>query len=102
MRLWEKGKPIHYGALDATTSAQLIRQIGDTYTLRFDLSGAYSVMQHGAGDYEWTVALVAIEPDYQDLQIEATPYSLSLLPCVPPETEVLDRQQFPKNCLLKN
>jgi hypothetical protein len=80
VRLWQKGKSIHYGAHDAMTSKALIRQIGDTYILRLDLNGAHSVIQHGAGEYEWSVAIVAIEPAYQELQIEATPYPLRLLP----------------------
>ncbi len=80
VRLWPKGESIHYGAHDAKATAQLIRQIGDTYILRLDLNGAYSVMEHGAGDYEWTVAIVAVEPDYQDLQLEASPFPLSVLP----------------------
>jgi hypothetical protein len=80
VRLWRKGESVHYGAHDARVSRASIRRIGDTYMLRLDLSGAYSVMQHGAGDYEWTVALVAIDPTYQDLQIEAQPRTLRLLP----------------------
>jgi hypothetical protein len=80
IRLWQKGESIHYGAHDAKASTQLIRQIGDTYIARLDLNGAYSVMQHEDGLYEWTVAIVAIEPAYQDLQIEAAPYSLTVMP----------------------
>jgi hypothetical protein len=78
VRLWHKDERIHYGAHDAMTSRALIRQIGDTYILRLDLNGAYSVMQHGTGEYEWTVALVAIEPAYQDLYIEALPFALGI------------------------
>jgi hypothetical protein len=80
VRLWRKDDPFHYGAHDAKANAQLLRQIGDTYSLRLDLGGAYSVLQHGEGNYEWTVGIVAIEPAYQDLQIEAPPNRLSLLP----------------------
>lgn len=80
VRLWQKGEAIHYGAHDVKANAQLLRQVGDTYILRLDLGGAYSVHQHGAGDYEWTVGIVAIEPAYQDLQIEAPSNPLSLLP----------------------
>jgi hypothetical protein len=80
VRLWQKGQNIHYGAHDAMASAQLIRQIHDTYIVRLDLNGAYSVQQHGEGDYEWTVAIVEIEPAYRDLQVEADPRPLTLLP----------------------
>jgi hypothetical protein len=80
VRLWRKGDTIHYGAHDAKAGAELIRQIDDTYSLRLDLNGAHSVIQHGAGEYEWTVGIVEIEPEYRDLQIEAVPYTLNLLP----------------------
>ena len=80
VRLWPQGESIHYGAHDAKASAAQIRQIGDTYSLRLDLSGAHSIMQQGAGNYEWTIGIVAIEPAYQDLQIEAMPHGLSVSP----------------------
>lgn len=80
VRLWRKGETIHYGAHDAAATQHMIRRVGDTYMLQLNLDGAYSVMQHGAGDYEWTVALVAIAPTYQDYQIEAAARPLSVLP----------------------
>jgi hypothetical protein len=43
-------------------------------------SFAHSVTLQGTGEYTWTVAIVAIEPDYRYLQIEALPRSLRMLP----------------------
>ena len=80
VRLWRAGESIQYGAHDASLSQALIRQIGDTYILRLNLDGAYSMMQHGAGDYAWSVGVVTIAPTYQDLQIEATPSRLRVQP----------------------
>jgi hypothetical protein len=80
VRLWRKGERIHYGAHDALAGRELIRQIGNTYALRLDPNGAHSVMQHGAGDYEWTVAIVAVEPTYQEMHIEAAPFAVHVAP----------------------
>jgi hypothetical protein len=80
VRLWQRDDEYHFGALDAVVGRELIRQIGDTYSVRMNLNGAYSVMQHGAGDYSWTVGIVGLAPAYHDLQIEAPPRSLRLSP----------------------
>jgi hypothetical protein len=84
VRLWRAGESIHFGAHDAAASQEAIRRIGDTYLLRLDLSGAHSVNQHGAGDYQWTVARVLVAPTYQDLQHEAAPFTLTVQPAVQP------------------
>lgn len=73
VRIWQEAAPYHYGAHDAAASRAELRQIDDTYTLHLDLGGAYSLQQQGRGAYSWSVALVNVEPSYQDLQIEATP-----------------------------
>lgn len=76
IRLWQKGDPFHYGAHDARDSVNTVRQVGDVYTMRLFLDGVYSVNLHGEGDYLWTVAIVGLEPIYQDFNIEAQPYRL--------------------------
>ncbi len=78
IRLWRAGDPVHYGAHDAALSRALVRQVGDIYTLRLNLQGAHSVMQHGTGDFFWSVAIVNVEPSYQDLHLEADPAPLVL------------------------
>ncbi len=80
VRLWHADETIHFGAHDAAASRSMIRRIGDTYLLQLDLRGAHSVMQHGVGDYFWTVARVAVTPAYQDLQQEAAPFALHVQP----------------------
>lgn len=93
VRLWHKGEEIRYGAHDAAASRADIRQVGSTYLLRLDVNGAYSVMQHtsansmshhamanNVGEYEWSVALVTIEPTYQETGIESTPFALEIQP----------------------
>jgi hypothetical protein len=80
VRLWPQGDNAHSGAHDAAATRGLIRRIGDTYTLRLDLGGSYAVMQQGAGDYAWSVAVVTVEPAYHDLQIEAAPSRLHVQP----------------------
>jgi hypothetical protein len=80
VRLWQPNDPFHYGAQDARLSPQLVRQVGNTYIVRLDLNGAYGWMQHGPGDYLWTVGIVAVEPAYEDLQIEAPPHVLHITP----------------------
>lgn len=88
VRLWRKGEEIRYGAHDARASRDMIRQMGDTYFLRLDVNGAHSVMQQAMQDsmknraveYEWSVALIEIEPSYQDLGIESTPFALEITP----------------------
>jgi hypothetical protein len=78
VRLWHTSDAVHYGAHDAALSRTLVRQVGDVYTLRLDLQGAHSVMQRGRGDFFWSVAIVSIEPAYQDLQLESEAASLML------------------------
>ncbi len=76
IRLWREGDPFHYGAHDARDSVNTVRQVGDVYTVRLSLDGVYGVNLHGEGDYLWTVAIVSLEPTYQDLNVEARPYRL--------------------------
>jgi hypothetical protein len=80
VRVWQSGDSVHYGAHDAVAGRALLRQIGDSYILRLDMNGAHSVGQGGAGDYWWSVGVVAIDPAYQDLGSEAPPRSLRVLP----------------------
>jgi hypothetical protein len=79
VRIWQQGDNAHYGAHDAVAGRASLRQIGDTYILRLDLNGAYSIMQGGAGDYLWSVGVVAIAPTYQDLGRETLPRPLRVL-----------------------
>jgi hypothetical protein len=53
--------------------------MGHTYSLRLDRNGAHSVIEHQTGDFQWTVGIVQTEPGYQDLKIEATPNTVSIL-----------------------
>jgi len=79
IRLWSQDDSHHYGAHNAQESNALVHQVGDTYTARLDLNGAYSFIQHGPGRYNWSVAIVEIEPGYRDLGIEADPSRVLLI-----------------------
>ncbi len=73
--IWLDGvDKIHYGAFGADETKKLMTTKGDgTYELSFDPSSAYSVQQHGTQEnYRWTVSLVELQPQYRNLNIEAT------------------------------
>ena len=80
VRIWHADDPFHYGAHDAQLASQMIRQVGDMYTLRLNLRGVHSVQQHGPGKYQWSVGVVAVDPIYQDLGVEASPHSITIGP----------------------
>ena len=66
VRLWREAQPDHYA--DHYGAAGPVR----TTSQNFDVGGAYSVQQGGAGEYWWTVALVQLDP-YQRIGPEAPP-----------------------------
>ena len=51
----------------------------NTYRLEVDIANAPGVQNQG-GEYNWTVALVQIAPDYIDLNVQATPSRLRFEP----------------------
>jgi hypothetical protein len=79
VRIWREGDPDHYGAFDAQELTKyLARQPDDIYAVNLLVEGAYSVRQHGGGDYYWTVAVVELEP-YTRIGSEATPRKLNYI-----------------------
>ncbi|MDM8531305.1 hypothetical protein QUF63_09035 [Anaerolineales bacterium HSG25] len=74
LRIWKEGEA-HFGAYDARQVARKPNAKGE-YTLTFPVSSAHGVRQNGI--YLWTVAIVQIEPEYKDLEIEAEPRFLQI------------------------
>lgn len=72
VRVWREGEP-PAGAHDAVLDNKngTVQALGNNrYRLNVDISEAFGVKGRG-GDYNWTVVLVQIEPEYQDLGIQA-------------------------------
>ena len=72
VRVWQEGSTpagVHNSVLDNKNGA--IKNIGDNrYRLSVDITDAPSVQGH-SGIYLWTVALVRIDPTYEDLEQQA-------------------------------
>jgi len=78
LRVWQKNDETHFGAFDAREITKQPNADGQ-YSLTLDLSAAASVTKHGnSGDYFWSVAIVQIDPEYQDLNLETEPRSIQI------------------------
>lgn len=76
VRIWKAGDPDHFGAFAAHEMMQYVaRQPDDIYAVTLLVEGAYSVQRHGAGEYQWSVAVVRLDP-YLPIGAEASPYRL--------------------------
>ncbi len=77
VRIWRDGEPptgVHNAVLDNKNGT--IEALGNNrYRLVADITDAFGVKGRG-GEYNWTVAVVQIEPVYQDLGIQAPPARL--------------------------
>lgn len=77
VRVWRDGEPpagVHNAVLDNQNGT--IEALGNNrYRLVADITDAFGVKGRG-GEYNWTVAVVQIEPEYQDLGIAAPPARL--------------------------
>lgn len=74
VRIWRSGEQM-VGAHDAVNDnrSNLIQDLGNNrYRLRMDISNSAGVRGY-RGEYFWTVAIVRIEPEYQDLGLTAPP-----------------------------
>jgi tRNA A-37 threonylcarbamoyl transferase component Bud32 len=79
VRVWREGEPpagVH-NAVEDNQNGNVAALGNNTYRLNVDITDAYGVLGRG-GDYLWTVALVQVSPDYQDLGKQASPGSLRL------------------------
>ncbi len=77
VRVWREGE-LPAGAHDAVLDNQQghVKSLGDNrYRLNTDIAYASGV-QNRAGEYLWTVALVRVDPAYEDLGIQAAPAHL--------------------------
>ena len=81
MRVWREGEPpagVHNAVLDNQNGT--VQALGNnTYRLVADISEAAGV-RNSRGDYNWTVVLVQIAPEYKDLGIQAEPGRLRFEP----------------------
>lgn len=81
VRVWQEGEPpmgVHNAVLDNQNGT--IEQIDEnSYRLVTDITEAPSV-QSQRGEYNWTVVLVQISPEYKDLGIQAPPGKLRFEP----------------------
>jgi len=74
IRLW-RGTDPHYGAYDAKELLKyVIRHPDGLYELSFDVGSAYGAK--GDGEYNWTVAIVQLDP-YSSISPEAAPRKLN-------------------------
>jgi hypothetical protein len=77
VRVWREGEPeagIHDAVVDNKEGR--IERIGENgYRLRVDITDTPGVNRH-TGEYRWTVKLVRIHPEYEELGIQATPNRL--------------------------
>jgi hypothetical protein len=74
VRVWREGEPpagVH-NAVEDNKNGKIISLGNDTYRLDVDIRDAYGV-QGRSGEYLWTVALVQISPEYEDLGTQAPP-----------------------------
>ncbi len=79
VRVWREGEPpagVH-NAVEDNQNGKVAALGNNTYRLNVDITNAYGVQGRG-GDYLWTVALVQVSPDYQDLGKQAAPGRLRL------------------------
>jgi serine/threonine-protein kinase len=81
VRVWRDGEApagVHDAVLD--NKAGVIQSLGDnTYRLMADITDAPGVRKQ-RGEYNWTVVLVQIDPDYKDLGIQGAPGRLRYEP----------------------
>ena len=72
VRIWEGKDTPHYGAYDVKKMYEKIKYYSDndTYQVSFDVGAAYGVTSSSASRFQWTVAVVQIEP-YQRIGDEA-------------------------------
>jgi hypothetical protein len=79
VRVWRDGEPpagVHNSVID-NQNGNVMSLGNNTYRLNVDITDAYGVQGRG-GEYLWTVALVQISPEYQDLGTQASPGRLRL------------------------
>jgi len=77
VRVWRDGESpagVHNAVLD-NQQGLVKRSANNRYRLSTDIAYASGV-RNIAGEYLWTVALVRIDPQYEDLGIQAQPASL--------------------------
>ena len=81
VRVWREGEPpagVHNAVLDNKDGT--VQTLGNnTYRLVTDITEAPGVLKR-RGEYNWTVVLVQIEPEYKDLGIQAPPGLLRFEP----------------------
>ncbi len=73
VRAWKEGSPpagVHNSVLD-NQNGNIINTGGNTYQLDVDITNAAGI--GNSGEYLWTVAVVRISPDYQDIGQQADP-----------------------------
>jgi hypothetical protein len=92
IRVWQDGKEqlgVHNAVLANTVDKDKqggIEHLGsNTYRLVADIANAPGVL-NTSGVYSWTVVLVQIDPEYNDLHIQADPGRLHFVPPGPPST----------------
>ena len=81
VRVWQDGEPpagVHDALLDNKEGT--VQALGNhTYRLIADISEAPGVRQR-RGEYNWTVVLIQLEPEYKDLGVQASPGRLRFEP----------------------
>jgi serine/threonine protein kinase len=74
VRVWRDGEPpagVHNSVLDNQDGT--VQNLGNgTFRLNADITSASGVNQR-SGDYNWTVLLVQIDPEYKELGVQAPP-----------------------------
>jgi hypothetical protein len=76
--IWKEGvDPYHPGAFDVLGIRENVQSSGNTYRFSGDVASAYSVQQHGSGEYTWTVLVVQVTP-YERIGPEATSRTLNI------------------------
>jgi len=77
VRVWRSNEPpqgAHNSVLD-NTQGRVVKTGGDSYRIEIDITNVAGVLGR-TGDYLWTVVVVQIRPQYQDLGIQAQPGGL--------------------------
>ena len=81
VRVWRDGEApagVHNAVLD--NKSDRVQSLGnDTYRLVADITDTPGVRKQ-KGEYNWTVVLVQIDPDYKDLGLQAQPGRLRYEP----------------------
>jgi hypothetical protein len=75
IRLWRDGEPPQgvHNAVEDNTNGKVVPLDNNTYRLEVNKLGVSAPVKNRCGEYNWTVLLVQVTPQYQPLGVQAAP-----------------------------